>query len=99
MHLTVDGAPVQGTQGQTLAATLLAAGRTSWRRTTTSAPRGLFCAIGTCFDCLVTVNGEPDVRACRRRAADGDVLTSQSRSTNTGHRPAPDRDRPRGDAR
>ncbi|WP_356948819.1 FAD-dependent oxidoreductase [Streptomyces cacaoi] len=99
LHLTVDGAPVQGTQGQTLAATLLAAGRTSWRRTTTSAPRGLFCAIGTCFDCLVTVNGEPDVRACRRRAADGDVLTSQSRSTNTGHRPAPDRDRPRGDAR
>lgn len=99
LHLTVDGAPVQGTQGQTLAATLLAAGRTSWRRTTTSAPRGLFCAIGTCFDCLVTVNGEPDVRACRRRAADCDVLTSQSRSTNTGHRPAPDRDRPRGDAR
>jgi D-hydroxyproline dehydrogenase subunit gamma len=27
-------------------------------------PRGLFCGLGTCFDCLVTIDGTPDRRAC-----------------------------------
>jgi len=75
----VDGETVRGVAGQTLAGVLLAAGRTAWRRSATGAPRGVFCGIGVCFDCLVTVNGERDVRACRRRAADGDVVTTQSR--------------------
>nr|WP_276514252.1 2Fe-2S iron-sulfur cluster-binding protein [Actinomadura citrea] len=43
------------------------------------APRGVFCGIGACFDCLLTVNGVRDVRACRRRARDGDVVATQSR--------------------
>ena len=33
---------------------------------------------GVCFDCLVTVNGDRDVRACQRRASDGDVVETQS---------------------
>ena len=50
----------------------------AWRRTSTAgAPRGLFCGIGVCFDCIVTVNGDRDVRACMRRAADGDEVLSQ----------------------
>jgi predicted molibdopterin-dependent oxidoreductase YjgC len=39
----------------------------------------VFCGIGACFDCLLTVNGIPDVRACRRRATDGDEIRTQSR--------------------
>ena len=27
-------------------------------------PRGLFCGIGICFDCLITVDGVPNQRAC-----------------------------------
>ena len=65
--------------GQTIAGVLLATGRSAWRRTSrASAPRGLFCGIGVCFDCLVTVNGDPDVRACQRRASDGDVVETQA---------------------
>ena len=26
--------------------------------------RGLFCGMGTCFDCLVTIDGRPGQRAC-----------------------------------
>ena len=33
------------------------------------APRGLFCGIGVCFDCLVVVNGGPNQRACLDRGA------------------------------
>ncbi|WP_410672329.1 (2Fe-2S)-binding protein [Amycolatopsis sp. cmx-4-68] len=77
--ISVDGEPVAGIAGQSVAGVLLAAGRISWRTTRSGASRGVFCGIGACFDCLVTVNGVPDVRACRRRAADGDEIRTQSR--------------------
>jgi D-hydroxyproline dehydrogenase subunit gamma len=80
MRITVDGEPLAGETGQTIAGLLLAAGRRSWRRAPSGAPRGVFCGIGVCFDCLVTVNGVRDVRACRRRAHEGDVVTTQSRT-------------------
>ncbi|MEU8638082.1 (2Fe-2S)-binding protein [Amycolatopsis sp. NPDC048633] len=79
IEITVDGEPLSGTAGQTVAGVLLAAGRMSWRTTRSGAPRGVFCGIGACFDCVVTVNGVPDVRACRRRAMDGDEIRTQSR--------------------
>ncbi|MER5969358.1 2Fe-2S iron-sulfur cluster-binding protein [Streptomyces sp. NPDC002055] len=77
--VTVDGEPRGFRPGQTVAAVLLAAGRTSWRTTRTGRrPRGVFCGIGVCHDCLVTVNGLPDVRACLREAADGDTIGTAS---------------------
>ncbi|GAB7042376.1 MULTISPECIES: (2Fe-2S)-binding protein [Catenuloplanes] len=78
IELTVDGEPVAGRAGQTIAGVLLASGRVSWRTSPRGGrPRGVFCGIGVCFDCLVVVNGLRDVRACQRRAADGDVITRQ----------------------
>lgn len=79
VRITVDDAPVEGIAGQTVAGILLGAGRSSWRRGPSGSARGVFCGIGVCFDCLVTVNGERDVRACRRRAEDGDAVRTQSR--------------------
>ncbi|OXM60535.1 (2Fe-2S)-binding protein [Amycolatopsis vastitatis] len=79
IEITVDGETVAGVAGRTIAGVLLASGRMSWRTTRSGAPRGVFCGIGACFDCLVTVNGVPDVRACRRRAADGDEIRTQTR--------------------
>ncbi|MFD6134861.1 (2Fe-2S)-binding protein [Isoptericola sp. NPDC056618] len=78
LTITLDGEPFPGTEGQTIAGMLLSARRRSWRTTSVDgAPRGVFCGIGVCFDCLVTVNGVRDVRACLRRAADGDVVETQ----------------------
>jgi aerobic-type carbon monoxide dehydrogenase small subunit (CoxS/CutS family) len=80
MRITVNGESFIGKEGQTIAGVLLASGRRSWRRSPSGAPRGVFCGIGVCFDCLVTVNGVRDVRACLRRARDGDAVTTQSRA-------------------
>ncbi|MHB9856970.1 (2Fe-2S)-binding protein [Streptomyces sp. YIM S03343] len=78
VEITFDGRPLTGIAGQTIACIALAAGITAWRRTSREGrPRGVFCGIGVCFDCLVTVNGVRDVRACRRRAEQGDVVTVQ----------------------
>ena len=79
LNLSVDGIQTSARPGQTIAGVLLTSGRSTWRRTSrAAAPRGLFCGIGVCFDCLVTVNGDRDVRACQRRATDGDVVETQS---------------------
>jgi hypothetical protein len=42
----------------------------------------VFCGIGVCFDCLVTVNGQPSVRACLAEARPGDRVETQQ---GTGH--------------
>ncbi|MBN6042167.1 (2Fe-2S)-binding protein [Amycolatopsis sp. 195334CR] len=79
IRVTVDGVEVSGVDGQTIAGVLLAAGKTAWRTDPAGEPRGVFCGIGACFDCVVTVGDERDVRACRRRAHDGDEIRTQSR--------------------
>lgn len=77
--LSVDGRDIEALPGHTIAAALWRAGITSWRRTRTGAePRGVFCGIGVCFDCLVTVNGRPNQRACLVPGCPGDVVTTQS---------------------
>jgi aerobic-type carbon monoxide dehydrogenase small subunit (CoxS/CutS family) len=62
---------VPACDGQTVAAALLASGRRVLRRTATGAPRGVFCGMGVCFDCLVTVDGQADRRACITPARPG----------------------------
>ncbi|WP_424211295.1 (2Fe-2S)-binding protein [Streptomyces sp. BI20] len=78
LRLRVDGREVPAEAGRSVAAALWAAGFTHWRTTRTDgAPRGLFCGIGVCHDCLVTVNDEPNLRACLVPARDGDRITTQ----------------------
>jgi predicted molibdopterin-dependent oxidoreductase YjgC len=76
--ITFDGRAIPAGDGQSIGAALTAAGVRSWRTTAGQGrPRGLFCGIGICFDCLVTVNGQPSLRACLQPAAPGDVITTQ----------------------
>ncbi len=68
----LDDVAISATDGQSVGAALTAAGITSWRRTRQrDRPRGLFCGIGICFDCLLTVDSLPGQRACLVRAAPG----------------------------
>jgi predicted molibdopterin-dependent oxidoreductase YjgC len=62
--IEVDGRLVPAESGQTIAAALIAAGIAVFRYTPTGAPRGIFCGMGVCFDCLVTVDGLVEQRAC-----------------------------------
>ncbi|MGA5168335.1 MULTISPECIES: (2Fe-2S)-binding protein [Streptomyces] len=80
---TFDGRPVTALPGQSVAAALWSAGILAWRTTRHGgAPRGAFCGIGTCYDCLATVNGRPNRRACLLPARPGDAVTTQE---GTGH--------------
>lgn len=82
-QFTFDAMPVPFTPGQSVGAALVAAGILAWRTTRhAGAPRGLFCGIGVCFDCLVTIDGHPNERACLVRARPGMAVTTQH---GTGH--------------
>ncbi|MFI6603060.1 (2Fe-2S)-binding protein [Nonomuraea sp. NPDC050536] len=76
-EISVDGRTVSVEPGQSVGAAMHAAGIRSWRTTRFGArPRGLFCGIGVCFDCLVTVNGAREQRACLLEAQPGDEVST-----------------------
>ena len=73
--LTVDGGPLAAYRGQTIAAALYASGRRVFRATRVNGkPRGLYCAMGVCYDCLVQADGET-VRACVTPVENGMQVT------------------------
>jgi predicted molibdopterin-dependent oxidoreductase YjgC len=74
----VDGQRITAFEGETIAAVLWAEGIHVFRHTTkTGQPRSVFCGIGICFDCLVTVDGVSNVRACVTSVVDGMVIETR----------------------
>jgi aerobic-type carbon monoxide dehydrogenase small subunit (CoxS/CutS family) len=69
--VSVDGQPRQAYLGETVAAALMAEGDAPIRVTRGGSPRGLYCGMGVCFDCLVIVDGVPNARACMTWIRDG----------------------------
>ena len=60
-----EGTPFEARAGDTVAAALLANGVLVFRKTPVSgAPRGPWCLIGNCHECLVEIDGEPNRQAC-----------------------------------
>jgi hypothetical protein len=80
-EIVFDGRPLPATAGQSVGSVLVGAGIRSWRTTRVRhRPRGLFCGIGICYDCLITVDGVPNQRACLVRARPGMTLSGAARS-------------------
>ena len=75
IRFSFDGSPVTARPGQSLAAALTAAGFRRFGERAEGTPCGMFCGMGICQDCLVTVDGAPDRRACMTMAAAGMVVT------------------------
>lgn len=72
VSITVDGRPVAAREGDSVAAALLGSGSLACRTTpVTGAPRAPYCMMGVCFDCLVTVDGTPNVQGCMTRVRGG----------------------------
>jgi predicted molibdopterin-dependent oxidoreductase YjgC len=70
--IIVDGVKVKALEGEPIAAALVAAGIKVFRHTRKmDAPRRIFCAIGRCTDCVMTVDGNPNVRTCVTAVKDG----------------------------
>jgi predicted molibdopterin-dependent oxidoreductase YjgC len=78
LRLEFEGRRVLAGPGVSVAAALLAAGVTTFRDTPASgSPRGPYCMMGVCFDCLVEIDGAGNRQACMTPARDGMVIRRQ----------------------
>lgn len=65
VKIYVDNQILEVLEGETLAAALWANGFISLgRNPEAESPRGMYCGIGHCYECRVTVDGIEDVRSC-----------------------------------
>jgi predicted molibdopterin-dependent oxidoreductase YjgC len=71
LTVSIDGRPIVAHAGETVATVLIAEGHHATRTTAGGEPRGVFCGMGVCFDCLVVVDGVPNTRACMTFVAEG----------------------------
>ncbi len=77
LTLIVNGEPLTCAAGETIASAMLASGRMAFRRDTQGRPRGLFCNMGSCGECTVTLapSGRR-VRACLTEVTNGLEVTT-----------------------
>lgn len=76
--ITIDGKEYKAIEGEVIAAVMLANGLMIHRYTTKKEkPRGVYCGIGQCTDCVMTVNGVPNVRTCITPVEEGMVVETQ----------------------
>ena len=74
--LKINDVPVSVPAGSMVAAAVLEAGGSSFRRSARGEARGPLCGMGICFECRVEVNGIAHVRSCQTLCEDGmDVRT------------------------
>ena len=76
-RLSLDGTLIPAVPGESVAAALLAAGIMAQGRGKDGSDRGVFCGMGVCHDCLVTIDGRAGQRACLIKARDGLRLSLQ----------------------
>jgi sarcosine oxidase subunit alpha len=75
-----NGQEIAAVDGDSIASALLAAGIRTIRRAGNGEPRGLYCGVGHCYECRVTVDGVGAQRACLVPAADGMVIEDDAGS-------------------
>ena len=76
VQIIFDGQAVKAYQGETIATALIAAGHLG-SGTSYSQPRGVYCNIGVCHSCVMTVNGVRSVRICKTLVFEGCRVESQ----------------------
>ena len=76
--ISVNGRPVKVLPGTILAAALAGAGFQRFRRSVHGESRAPLCGMGVCFECRVTVNGQPHSRSCLTLCDEGmEVCTDE----------------------
>jgi sarcosine oxidase subunit alpha len=84
--ITVDGKSLDVIEGEMLAAVLWANGLIALgHNPNTDCPRGMYCGIGHCYECRVTVDGVEDVRSCLTPVREGMHISLQKSEIETSN--------------
>jgi predicted molibdopterin-dependent oxidoreductase YjgC len=72
VKINIDGKLVDAYEGETIAAAMVAAGIYTFHLSRKlKEPRSMTCGMGSCMECLVTVDGVRSLRACMTSVVDG----------------------------
>jgi predicted molibdopterin-dependent oxidoreductase YjgC len=85
-NIEIDGRIYPAKQGDTVAAVLISAGIFTMRRSLNGSARGLYCGMGVCFECRVTIDNSSDQRACVTNASPGMRIQTESTHETTDAR-------------
>ena len=70
--------PIQAYASDTVASALIASGhRYFLEHPNDGTPRGGFCLVGRCSDCLMVIDGQPGVMACQTPVRNGMLVEVQ----------------------
>ena len=87
VYLQFDGEVITAFDGDNLAVALLRAGKVQFRTAAKDDPRGPYCMMGVCFECLVEIDGRPNQQACQITVRDGMMIQRQNAPDNAGKTP------------
>jgi predicted molibdopterin-dependent oxidoreductase YjgC len=89
-EIDFNGRAIPAHEGESVMGALWAAGITSFHVTArTGEPRGFFCGMGVCFDCVAEIDGMRNRRTCLTAARPGMVVRTQKDAGD--YPPGPDR--------
>lgn len=88
VSITVNGRIIEAYEGESVHSAMTAAGIRTLRTRKSGDPRGVFCGMGICYECLVTIDNIPDRRACMTPVTDHMEITI-SGNDSTPQPPAP----------
>ncbi len=75
LHWVFEGQTLKAVTGDTVATALLANGIDYTRTTPVSKQRRApFCMMGTCYECLMDIDGVPNRQACQVRVRSGMIV-------------------------
>jgi succinate dehydrogenase/fumarate reductase-like Fe-S protein len=75
--LTVNGLRVHVPAGSVVAAAIALVNVTSTRHSVNGEARAPLCGMGVCFECRVTINGQPHMLSCQTLCKEGmEVVTT-----------------------
>jgi len=96
LDFTFDGLTIPALAGESVAAALAANGISTLRASDTGTEksrsdlnRGLYCGMGTCYECVVTIDGRANQRACMTKVQGGEKILSAPPKGSTGDSLAP----------
>jgi len=78
LEINFEGKAVRAYAGETVAAALLRYNQMKFRNADANNSRGPYCMMGTCFECLVQIDGTPNQQACQAIVHDGMTIERQS---------------------
>lgn len=71
IKISIDGQSVLVAEGTSVAAAVMNAGQSFFRRSVSGEPRAAMCGMGICYECRVTVDGKRHARSCQIRCQPG----------------------------